>query len=67
VLGPGEFAEAVFVHMAGTGTPVGPAAAAELEDYTAAVLLNSGSGQVLGKAFLEACMSSWGRSACAST
>jgi benzil reductase ((S)-benzoin forming) len=58
VLGPGEFAQAVFVHMAGAGAPVGPAAAAELEAYTAAVLLNSASGQVLGKAFLEACVHS---------
>ena len=46
---------AVFLHMSGTGTPAGPAADADLEAYTDAVLLNSASGQVLGKAFLTAC------------
>ena len=39
----------------GIASPAGPAADADLEAYTAAVLLNSASGQVLGKAFLTAC------------
>jgi benzil reductase ((S)-benzoin forming) len=46
---------AVFVHMSGIGEPAGPVADADLAAYTSAVLLNSASGQVLGKAFLEAC------------
>ena len=46
---------AVFLHMSGVASPAGPAADADLEAYTAAVLLNSASGQVLGKAFLTAC------------
>jgi short-subunit dehydrogenase len=55
VLGRREASAAVFLHMSGIGTPAGPAADADLEAYTAAVLLNSASGQVLGKAFLSAC------------
>jgi NAD(P)-dependent dehydrogenase (short-subunit alcohol dehydrogenase family) len=55
VLERDEPGAAVFLHMSGIGEPAGPVADAELEAYTAAVLLNSGAGQVLGKAFLEAC------------
>jgi short-subunit dehydrogenase len=55
VLGQGEANAAVFLHMSGIGTPAGPAADADLAAYTAAVLLNSASGQVLGQAFLSAC------------
>jgi NAD(P)-dependent dehydrogenase (short-subunit alcohol dehydrogenase family) len=55
VLARGDAGSAVFLHLSGIGTPAGPAAEADLEAYTAAVLLNSASGQVLGKAFLEAC------------
>jgi benzil reductase ((S)-benzoin forming) len=55
VLGRRDASSAVFLHMSGIGTPAGPAADTELEAYTAAVLLNSASGQVLGKAFLTAC------------
>jgi benzil reductase ((S)-benzoin forming) len=46
---------AVFLHMSGAASPAGAAAEADLEAYTAAVLLNAASGQVLGKAFLTAC------------
>jgi benzil reductase ((S)-benzoin forming) len=46
---------AVFVHMAGIATPVGPAIGADADAYTAAVLVNCASGLVLGKAFLDAC------------
>jgi benzil reductase ((S)-benzoin forming) len=46
---------AVFLHMSGVASPAGAAAEADLEAYTAAVLLNAASGQVLGKAFLTAC------------
>jgi benzil reductase ((S)-benzoin forming) len=55
VLNKHQGGEAVFLHMSGIGAPVGPAVDADLDAYTAAVLLNSASGQVLGKAFLTAC------------
>jgi short-subunit dehydrogenase len=55
VLAAGGVTSAVFVHMSGIGTPVGPVAEADAGDYTAAVLLNAASGQVLGQAFLAAC------------
>jgi benzil reductase ((S)-benzoin forming) len=55
VLGSNEFGRAVFVHMSGIGDPATPVVDADPADYTAAVLLNSGSGQVLGQAFLSAC------------
>jgi benzil reductase ((S)-benzoin forming) len=51
-----EVDAAVFLHFSGIGAPIGPAADADLDAYTAAVLLNSASGQVLGKAFLSACL-----------
>ncbi|MDA0166848.1 SDR family NAD(P)-dependent oxidoreductase [Solirubrobacter ginsenosidimutans] len=46
---------AVFLHMAGVATPIGPAIGADADAYTAAVLVNCASGLVLGKAFLDAC------------
>ena len=55
VLSKRQVGEAVFLHMSGIGTPAGPVTDADLDAYTAAVLLNSASGQVLGKAFLTAC------------
>jgi short-subunit dehydrogenase len=55
VLAAGGVNSAVFLHMSGIGTPVGPVAEADAGDYTAAVLLNAASGQVLGQAFLAAC------------
>jgi benzil reductase ((S)-benzoin forming) len=55
VLGDGDFDEAVFVHMSGIGEPAAEVADADLGEYTAAVLLNSAAGQVLGQAFLSAC------------
>lgn len=55
VLSRRQAGEAIFLHMSGIGTPAGPVTDADLEAYTAAVLLNSASGQVLGKAFLSAC------------
>ena len=55
VLGRGDVASAVFLHFAGVAPPVGPVAGADAGEYTAAVLLNAASGQVLGQAFLQAC------------
>jgi benzil reductase ((S)-benzoin forming) len=55
VLGAEGVRSAVFVHMSGIGTPAGPVVDADPEAYTAAVLLNAASGQVLGQAFLAAC------------
>jgi benzil reductase ((S)-benzoin forming) len=54
-LASGDVASAVFVHLSGIATPVGPVVDADPADYTAAVLLNAASGQVLGQAFLAAC------------
>ncbi|HUF14898.1 MAG TPA: SDR family NAD(P)-dependent oxidoreductase [Acidimicrobiia bacterium] len=47
-------ARAVFIHAAGTLTPIGFAGEVETGAYTENVLLNSAAGQVLGHAFLEA-------------
>jgi NAD(P)-dependent dehydrogenase (short-subunit alcohol dehydrogenase family) len=47
--------QAVFLHMAGVGTPYGTASAAPPDAYSASVLLNSASGQVLGQAFISVC------------
>jgi benzil reductase ((S)-benzoin forming) len=55
VLGSGDFGEAVFIHMSGTGEPATAVTDADPGDYTASVLLNSAAGQVLGQAFLSAC------------
>ncbi|TCO38711.1 NAD(P)-dependent dehydrogenase (short-subunit alcohol dehydrogenase family) [Kribbella antiqua] len=44
----------VFIHNAGTITPIGPAHDVDAADYTRAVLLNSAAPQVLGRAFLRA-------------
>ncbi|MEU8222267.1 SDR family NAD(P)-dependent oxidoreductase [Kribbella sp. NPDC048915] len=44
----------VFIHNAGTINPIGPAAGADPDAYTRAVLLNSAAPQVLGAAFLRA-------------
>jgi len=44
----------VFIHNAGTITPIGPAHQADRDAYTQAVLLNSAAPQVLGRAFLRA-------------
>jgi benzil reductase ((S)-benzoin forming) len=44
----------VFIHNAGTITPIGPADAADSEEYARAVLLNTAAPQVLGQAFLTA-------------
>jgi benzil reductase ((S)-benzoin forming) len=49
---------AVFVHMSGVATPIGPVVDADPGAYTQAVLLNAAAGAVLGKAFLDACRSS---------
>ena len=43
----------VFVHNAGTLTPLGPAGAVDTTAYTRNVLLNSAAAQVLGHAFLH--------------
>jgi benzil reductase ((S)-benzoin forming) len=55
VLASGDVSDAVFVHMSGIGEPSAAIADADPAAYTAAVLLNSASGQVLGQAFLSAC------------
>jgi benzil reductase ((S)-benzoin forming) len=44
----------VFIHNAGTITPIGPADGVDGDEYTRAVLLNSAAPQVLGRAFLQA-------------
>jgi benzil reductase ((S)-benzoin forming) len=44
----------VFIHNAGTITPIGPAAGVDPDAYNRAVLLNSAAPQVLGAAFLRA-------------
>ena len=44
----------VFIHNAGTLTPLGPADAVDTAAYARNVLLNSAAGQVLGTAFLRA-------------
>ena len=44
----------VFIHSAGTLTPISHVAEADTAAYTRNVLLNSAAGQVLGKAYLEA-------------
>lgn len=44
----------VFIHNAGTITPIGPAHAVDSAAYTSAVLLNSVAPQVLGRAFVTA-------------
>ncbi|GAB2637301.1 SDR family NAD(P)-dependent oxidoreductase [Kribbella swartbergensis] len=44
----------VFIHNAGTVTPIGPADRVDGDEYTRAVLLNSAAPQVLGRAFLDA-------------
>jgi benzil reductase ((S)-benzoin forming) len=46
---------ALFFHCAGTESPVGPLIEVDPDAYTAAVLLNAASGQVLGQAFIRAC------------
>jgi NAD(P)-dependent dehydrogenase (short-subunit alcohol dehydrogenase family) len=42
----------IFIHAAGTLSPIGFAGEVDLEAYTANVLLNSAAGQVLGHVFL---------------
>lgn len=44
----------IFIHAAGTLTPIGFAGEVETEAYTSNVLLNSAAGQVLGHLFLKA-------------
>jgi NAD(P)-dependent dehydrogenase (short-subunit alcohol dehydrogenase family) len=44
----------VFIHNAGTITPIGPADGVDGDSYASAVLLNSAAPQILGRAFLEA-------------
>lgn len=45
---------AVFIHAAGTLTPIGFAGEVDGDAYASNVILNSASGQVLGHLFLEA-------------
>lgn len=58
VLDRHRYDAAVFLHMSGVATPIGPVVDADPDAYTRAVLLNTASGQVLGKAFLDACRNS---------
>jgi benzil reductase ((S)-benzoin forming) len=44
----------VFIHNAGTLTPLGPADTVDTVEYTRNVLLNSAAAQVLGQTFLSA-------------
>ena len=47
---------AVFFHCAGTNHPIGPLAEVDGPAYARAVLLNSAAGQILGQAFISACV-----------
>jgi short-subunit dehydrogenase len=47
--------QAVLLHFAGVGAPHVTTAEADLDEYTAAVLLNCAAGPVLGKSFISAC------------
>jgi short-subunit dehydrogenase len=47
--------QAIFVHCAGTSDPIGRVDDLSEDEHAGAVLLNSGSGPVLGQAFLRAC------------
>jgi benzil reductase ((S)-benzoin forming) len=49
-----DFEQVVFVHSAGSLEPMGFAGEVDAESYTRQVLLNAGSIQVLGDAFLRA-------------
>jgi benzil reductase ((S)-benzoin forming) len=53
-LGSADYGNALFFHCAGTILADGPVLRTDAADYTSAVLLNSASGQVLGRAFLVA-------------
>ena len=53
-LADGGFDEAVLFHCAGTIAATGSLYAIDPAEYTRSVLLNSASGQVLGRAFLAA-------------
>lgn len=52
---------AVFIHAAGTLTPMGFAGEVDTDAYASNVVLNSASGQVLGHLFLEAIRGRSGR------
>lgn len=54
LVGSHEPDRAVFIHAAGTLTPIGFAGEVEGDAYASNVVLNSASGQVLGHLFLEA-------------
>lgn len=54
LIGEHDPERAVFIHAAGTLTPMGFAGEVDFEAYAANVVLNSASGQVLGNAFLAA-------------
>ncbi len=54
-LAAGRYERAVLLHFAGTGAPHSPTVDADLDEYTAAVLLNAAAGPVIGKAFISAC------------
>ncbi|WP_350278028.1 SDR family NAD(P)-dependent oxidoreductase [Kribbella sp. HUAS MG21] len=53
-IGAGEPEFAIFIHNAGTLTPLGPADRVDTAEYTRNVLLNSAAAQVLGHSFLSA-------------
>ncbi len=54
-------ARAVFIHSAGTLTPIGFAGEVDGDAYRRNILLNSAAGQVLGHLFLEALAGREGR------
>jgi benzil reductase ((S)-benzoin forming) len=54
-LNAGRYEQAVLAHFAGVGSPHASTADAKLPEYISAVLLNSGAGLVLGKAFISSC------------
>jgi benzil reductase ((S)-benzoin forming) len=54
-LDAGHYDRALLMHFAGAGSPHHATVVAELEEYTASVLLNAAAGPVLGKAFISSC------------
>lgn len=51
-----RYDQAALLHFAGVGTPHAPTAEADLDEYTAAVVLNCAAGPILGKSFISACL-----------
>jgi benzil reductase ((S)-benzoin forming) len=50
-----RYERAMLLHFAGLGSPHASTVEADLDEYTASVLLNAAAGPVLGKAFVSTC------------